>query len=74
MAKLTKELVGLWVTELIPYVKNPMYLAPKGCFKEDVKAGPGKILQYDAALIPTAPRPIDMTEALRILAELYMSL
>lgn len=74
MAKLIKEQVGLWITELMPYVKNPMYLAPKGCFKEDVKTGPGKIIQYDAALMPIAPRPIAVTETLRILVELYMNL
>ena len=32
MNKLTKQQVGTWISELIPYVKNPMCLSPKGCF------------------------------------------
>lgn len=74
MSKLTKEQVGTWIMELIPYVKNPMYLAPKGCFQDDIGAEPGKIIEYDAALMPIGPKPIAMTETLKILVELYMAL
>lgn len=37
---------------------NPAYLAPKGCFKGEQVVKPGKIIEYDAALMPTPPVPI----------------
>lgn len=39
---------------------NPPYLAPKGCFKGEQVVKPGGIIEYDAALMPQAPRPLDM--------------
>jgi len=43
---------------------NPPYLAPKGCFSgiQDVK--PGKIIEYDAALMPTQPIPLNFDKAM----------
>lgn len=73
MSKLTKEQVGTWITELIPYVKNPMWLSPKGCFKEDIKPQPGKIIDYDSALMPNAPQVLSQEENIKALVELYMA-
>lgn len=43
---------------------NPPYLAPKGCFSgiQDVK--PGKIIEYDAALMPSPPVPLSFDKAM----------
>ncbi len=43
---------------------NPPYLAPKGCFSgiQDVK--PGKIIEYDAALMPSQPIPLSFDKAM----------
>ena len=43
---------------------NPPYLAPKGCFSgiQDVK--PGKIIEYDAALMPAQPIPLNFDKAM----------
>ena len=72
MSKLTKEQVGTWISELIPYIKNPMCLSPKGCFNKGCEeARPGKIIEYDAALIPQEPKPLIQTESLKALVELY---
>lgn len=71
MAKLTKEQVGTWISELMPYVKNPLCLAPKGCFQEDIEAEPGKVIQYDAALMPFEPKFLTQSENLKALVELY---
>jgi hypothetical protein len=37
---------------------NPPYLAPKGCFKGNQSVEPGKIIEYDPALMPQAPQAI----------------
>ena len=37
---------------------NPPYLAPKGCFKGEQIVKPGKIIEYDAALMPQSPQPL----------------
>lgn len=71
MNKLTKEQVGTWISELMPYVKNPMCLAPKGCFIGCGEAKPGKIIEYDAALLPQEPKFLTQTENLKALIELY---
>lgn len=71
MNKLTKEQVGTWISELMPYVKNPMCLAPKGCFEGHTEAEPGKIIEYDAALLPYEPKFLTQTENLKALIELY---
>lgn len=44
---------------------NPPYLAPKGCFKGQQDVRPGKIIEYDAALMPTAPTPISFDKAMQ---------
>lgn len=71
MSKLTKEQVGIWITELIPFVKNPMLLSPKGCFKGEQEVKPGKIIEYDAALLPREPKFLTQAENLKVLVELY---
>ena len=43
---------------------NPPYLAPKGCFKGEQVVSPGKIIQYDSALMPHAPVPLNFENAL----------
>lgn len=44
---------------------NPPYLAPKGCFKGEQTVKPGKIIEYDAALMPTQPIALKFDSALR---------
>ncbi|MDD3325389.1 MAG: portal protein, partial [Sulfurospirillaceae bacterium] len=44
---------------------NPPYLAPKGCFKGEQAVQPGKIIEYDAALMPQAPIALKFDSALR---------
>lgn len=44
---------------------NPPYLAPKGCFKGQQDVRPGKIIEYDAALMPSAPTPISFDKAMQ---------
>ena len=50
--------------DALALMMNPPYLAPKGCFKgrQDVK--PGAIIEYDAALMPTAPTPLAFDKAM----------
>lgn len=43
---------------------NPPYLAPKGCFKGEQIVRPGKIIEYDSALMPQAPTPLNFDNAL----------
>ena len=43
---------------------NPPYLAPKGCFKGQQDVKPGKIIEYDAALMPAAPTPLSFDKAM----------
>lgn len=43
---------------------NPPYLAPKGCFKGQQNISPGKIIEYDAALMPTTPTPLNFDKAM----------
>ena len=43
---------------------NPPYLAPKGCFKGQQEVKPGKIIEYDSALMPTAPIPLSFDKAM----------
>lgn len=44
---------------------NPPYLAPKGCFKGEQAVSPGKIIEYDSALMPQQPLPLDFTQAVQ---------
>ena len=41
---------------------NPPYLAPKGAMNGAKTVSPGKIIEYDAALMPNAPVPITFTD------------
>ena len=43
---------------------NPPYLAPKGCFKGQQDVRPGKIIEYDAALMPQPPTPLEFDKAM----------
>lgn len=44
---------------------NPPYLAPKGCFRGEQVVEPGKIIEYDAALMPNQPVALKFDSALR---------
>lgn len=45
-------------------IVNPPYLAPKGAFKGAQAVSPGKIIEYDAALLPQSPVPLNFNNAL----------
>ena len=50
----------------LEFITNPAYLAPKGAFSSiDQNAEPGKIIEYEASLMPQAPVPLNMTGALQ---------
>ena len=72
--QLTKTEVAEWIRKLIPYIENPVILAPDGCFKEQQEVKPGAILQYDPTLLAREPEIINQTENLKILVGLYTSL
>ena len=38
--------------DALALMMNPPYLAPKGCFKGQQEVKPGKIIEYDSALMP----------------------
>lgn len=71
MSKLTKAEIANHIRSLIPYIENPMILAPKDCFQEPLEATAGKIIEYDNSLMPQTPKVIDMSEALKVLVDLY---
>ena len=73
MSKLTKEEVAMWVRNLIPYLENPVILAPKGLFdKDETQLSPGRIIEYEDTLSPTYKlNQINQTENLKALIELY---
>lgn len=50
--------------DALSLMMNPPYLAPKGCFKGQQDVKPGKIIEYDAALMPTAPTPLSFDKAM----------
>lgn len=50
--------------DALALMMNPPYLAPKGCFKGQQDVRPGKIIEYDAALMPQAPTPIAFDKAM----------
>lgn len=50
--------------DALTLMMNPPYLAPKGCFKGQQDVKPGKIIEYDAALMPTAPTPLAFDKAM----------
>ena len=43
---------------------NPPYLAPKGCFRGQQNISPGKIIEYDSALMTTSPTPLNFEKAM----------
>lgn len=50
--------------DALSLMMNPPYLAPKGCFKGEQVVKPGKIIEYDSALMPQAPTPLNFDNAL----------
>lgn len=72
--ELTKTEVADWIRKLIPYIENPVMLAPEGCFREQQEVKPGAIIQYDPTLLAREPQIINQTENLKILVGLYTSL
>lgn len=51
--------------DALALMMNPPYLAPKGCFKGEQIVKPGKIIEYDAALMPTAPTALSFDKAMQ---------
>lgn len=51
--------------DALALIINPPYLAPKGCFKGQQDVRPGKIIEYDAALMPVAPTPLSFDKAMQ---------
>lgn len=50
--------------DALALMMNPPYLAPKGCFKGQQDVRPGKIIEYDAALMPQVPMPLSFDKAM----------
>lgn len=50
--------------DALALMMNPPYLAPKGCFKGHQNVSPGKIIEYDAALMPQPPTPLSFDKAM----------
>ena len=50
--------------DALALMMNPPYLAPKGCFKGQQDVRPGKIIEYDPALMPQAPVPLSFDKAM----------
>ena len=50
--------------DALALMMNPPYLAPKGCFKGEQEVRPGKIIEYDSALMTTAPSPLSFDKAM----------
>lgn len=51
--------------DALALMMNPPYLAPKGCFKGQQDVRPGKIIEYDAALMTSAPAPLSFDKAMQ---------
>ena len=51
--------------DALALMMNPPYLAPKGCFRGEQEVHPGKIIEYDAALMPNAPTPLSFDKAMQ---------
>jgi len=51
--------------DALALMMNPPYLAPKGCFKGEQNVSPGKIIEYDAALMSAPPSPISFDKAMQ---------
>ena len=50
--------------DALALMMNPPYLAPKGCFKGAQDVSPGKIIEYDSALMTTTPIPLSFDKAM----------
>lgn len=50
--------------DALALMMNPPYLAPKGCFKGEQEVRPGKIIEYDSALMTSAPAPLSFDKAM----------
>ena len=50
--------------DALALMMNPPYLAPKGCFSGIQNVKPGKIIEYDSALMPTQPIPLSFDKAM----------
>lgn len=51
--------------DALALMMNPPYLAPKGSFKGEQEVKPGKIIEYDATLMPTAPTALSFDKAMQ---------
>ena len=51
--------------DALALMMNPPYLAPKGCFKGEQDVRPGKIIEYDAALMTNQPTPLSFDKAMQ---------
>lgn len=51
--------------DALALMMNPPYLAPKGCFKGEQVVQPGKIIEYDAALMPSEPIALSFDKAMQ---------
>lgn len=51
--------------DALALMMNPPYLAPKGCFKGEQVVKPGKIIEYDSALMPTPPTALSFDKAMQ---------
>lgn len=71
MSELTKDEVAQQIRNLIPYLENPMVLAPKGYFQGPQEVKPGKVIEYDPCLMPNAPQILNQEEKIKVLVELY---
>lgn len=51
--------------DALALMMNPPYLAPKGCFKGEQEVKPGKIIEYDSALMPSEPIALSFDKAMQ---------
>ncbi len=51
--------------DALALIMNPPYLAPKGCFTGKQEVSPGKIVEYEASLMPREPIPLKFDAALQ---------
>lgn len=51
--------------DALALMMNPPYLAPKGCFKGEQVVKPGKIIEYDSALMPNEPIALSFDKAMQ---------
>lgn len=66
--------VADWIRALVPYLENPVILAPKNCIKEGQELKPGTVIEFDSALQIHEPQVINQLENLKLLVDLYKTL